>query len=175
MAFQPEGAHIERFALLTTQVLGLAGALHVGQSAQVLHAASTATMAPLAPSNAAAATAPLVHADDALFGVGGATLLVSFLGLLGSRASSAAGGAGAGAGRTGRCMLHAYTACLLLLICALAGLGLYARLSGAALRANLEQQRARTVGSGRHGWPPRLATRQLIGPRTKAWGCPPHS
>ena len=39
-------------------------------------------------------------------------------------------------------MLHAYTACLLLLVGGLAGLGLYARLSGAALRAGLEQQYA---------------------------------
>ena len=54
-------------------------------------------------------------------------------------------------------MLHAYTACLLLLVGVLAGLGLYARLSGAALRAGLEQQYAMLSHEvGLHGQSGRL-------------------
>ena len=95
-------------AVVGFAVLGLAAALHVGERPE------------------GHLDIGLVHADDALFALGGAVVGVSLLGLLGSREVRAQGRCAAG-------LLSAYAICLLLLLLALGGLGVHAYTSGASV------------------------------------------
>ena len=127
-------------AVLGFALLGLAGALHFKAlqheqplSRRLVHADDAVGRGHLQPDpstpTARSATHPPPLLPAQLFALGAAVLLLSFLGLLGSRARA----------RWAACWLSCYGLCLLLLLLALCAVGVYAYSSGASgLSAELD-------------------------------------